>query len=163
MRSQLRKVWELRAPRERRFVTALAVALSVAMYSSLITSVDRARTQLRSSIPFLRAQANEFEQQASEYERLKVLPLTFSGAGEMRILIQTQADTAGLSHALSNTDAIDPDRVQVVFSAVSFTDWVSWISAMQLQRVRLVSGRIEALSVPGMVNVTATFIRSTTE
>lgn len=163
MRAWLREAWESRTPRERRAITALAIVLSVAMYSSLITSADRARTQLRSSIPILREQAHEFQQQASEYERVKATPSMSSELGDLRALVQSQADAAGLSHALSSIDAVDTDRTQVVLNAVPFADWISWVAAMELHRIRTSSSRVEALPQPGIVNVTATFIRSTPE
>jgi general secretion pathway protein M len=144
-------------------MTALAIVLSVSMYSSLITSADRARTQLRSSIPILRDQAREFQQQASEYERLKATASTSSEPGDLRALVQSQADAAGLSHALSSIDAVDTDRTQVVLNAVPFADWISWVAALELHRIRISSSRVETLPPPGMVRVTATFIRSMPE
>ena len=55
------------------------------------------------------------------------------------------------------------DQVQVTFKAVPFADWLKWTVAMQLQRVRFEKGRIEALPEPGIVAVTGTFVRATTE
>ena len=55
----------------------------------------------------------------------------------------------------------DADHVQVAFGAVAFADWLGWIAALQAQQVRLEAARIEALSAPGMVSVTATLTRAT--
>jgi len=163
MIARLRETWESRTPRERGAMTALAIVLSVTMYSSLITSAEQARTRLRSSIPILRDQANEFQRQASEYERLKATLSVSSEPGDLRALVQSEADSAGLSHVLSSIDAVDTDRTKVVLNAVPFADWISWVAAMEMHGIRINSSRIEALPQPGIVDVTATFIRSTPE
>jgi general secretion pathway protein M len=143
----------------------LGVILSAVLYLWLVSAADKARTRLRSSLPQLRVQAEEFEQQAAAYERIKVTPsmLPVSGDLHLQALAQTQADALGLSHALNGLDALDDDQVQVTFQAVPFADWLKWTVAMQLQRVRFEEGRIEALPEPGIVTVTGTFVRATTE
>ena len=57
-------------------------------------------------------------------------------------------------------DAPDANQVQVVFGSVAFADWLAWIASLQTQHIRLDSSRIEALSTPGLVGVTATFVRA---
>ena len=141
----------------------LGVILSVVLYLWLVSAADRARTQLRSSLPQLRVQAEEFEQQAAGYERIKVTPSTPPSSGDLQALAQTQADDLGLSYALNGIDALDDDQVQVTFQAVPFADWLKWTVAMQLQRVRFEKGRIEALPEPGIVTVTGTFVRAAPE
>ncbi|HKX53966.1 MAG TPA: type II secretion system protein M [Nitrosospira sp.] len=163
MMERLRKAWESRSPRERRLITILAVILSAMLYLGLISSADRARIRLRSSIPQLRVQAEEFEQQAAEYEHIKVTPSMPPSPGDLHALVQTQADAHGLSRALNGIDAMGDDQVQVTFQTVPFADWLKWTVAMQLQRARFEKGRIEALPEPGIVTVTGTFVRATTE
>jgi general secretion pathway protein M len=141
----------------------LGVILSAVLYLWLVSAADKARTRLRSSLPQLRVQAEEFEQQAAAYERIKVTPSMLPVFGDLQALAQTQADALGLSHALNGLDALDDDQVQVTFQAVPFADWLKWTVAMQLQRVRFEEGRIEALPEPGIVTVTGTFVRATTE
>jgi general secretion pathway protein M len=141
----------------------LGVILSVALYLWLVGAADTARSRLRSSLPQLRVQAEEFEQQATAYERIKITPPPPSSSGDLRALAQTQADALRLSHALNGFDALDDDQVQVTFQAVPFADWLKWTVAMQLQRVRFEKGRIEALPEPGIVTVTGTFVRAATE
>ena len=57
-------------------------------------------------------------------------------------------------------DARDADQVQVVFGSVAFADWLTWVASLQGQNIRVDTGRIEALSTPGLVSVTATFVRA---
>ena len=54
----------------------------------------------------------------------------------------------------------DADQVVAVFGAVAFADWLNWISTLKSQQVRLDTCRIEALSTPGLVSVTATLVRA---
>jgi general secretion pathway protein M len=141
----------------------LGVISSAVLYLGLVSSADKARARLRSSLPQLRVQAEEFEQQAAAYERIKVTPSTLPSSGDLQALAQSQADALGLSHALNSIDALDDDLVQVTFQAVPFADWLKWTMAMQLQRVRFEKGRIEALPESGIVTVTGTFVRAATE
>lgn len=163
LRERLRKAWEARSPRERRLIIILGVISSVVLYLWLLSAADRARTRLRSSLPQLRVQTEEFEQQAAGYERIKVTPSRLPSSGDLQALAQTQAEALGLSHALNGINALDDDQIQVTFQAVPFADWLKWVVAMQLQRVRFEKGRIEALPEPGMVTVTGTYVRATPE
>ena len=161
MRARILKLWESRAPRERMSIALLAIFLSVTLYLWLVVEADRARTQLRASVPVLRAQSVRLEQQASEHENLRAVPPLAASPDDLRTLMQTRINAAGLSHALVSLDAMDANQVQVGFSAVPFADWLNWVVAMQSQQVRFDGGRIEALPEPGMVSVTGTFIRIT--
>lgn len=57
-------------------------------------------------------------------------------------------------------DARDADQVQVVFGSIAFADWLAWVATLQGQHIRLDTGRIEALTTPGLVGTTATFTRA---
>lgn len=160
MRAQLRRFWESRAPRERVVVAVMAAILGAALYLGLVQSADRARVQLRTSATMFRAQAARLEQQAAEIERLRATPPATASQTDLRTLVQTQADTAGLAGALVRIDAPDANQAQVVFGAVPFEDWLNWVAGLQSQQVRLDACRIEALSTPGMVSLTATFVRA---
>ena len=41
-----------------------------------------------------------------------------------------------------------------------FADWLAWVATLQEQHIRLDSSRIEALSTPGLVGISATFVRA---
>jgi len=160
MRAQLRKAWESRAPRERAIIAALAVMLGAVLYVWLVQSAGQARMQLRTGVTTLRAQAARLEQQAAELDRLRATPATPASQTDLRTLVQAQAGAAGLSRALVKIDASDADQVVVVFGAVAFADWLNWVASLKSQQVRLDTCRIEALSTPGMVSVTATLLRA---
>ena len=160
MRTRLRRLWESRAPRERAIIAALAVMLGAVLYVWLVQSAERARVQLHTSVTTLRAQAARLERQAAELERLRATPATPASQTDLRTLVQAQAGAAGLSRALVKIDAPDANQVVVVFGAVAFADWLNWVASLKSQQVRLDTCRIEALSTPGMVSVTATLLRA---
>ena len=161
MKARLRKLWESRAPRERAVIAALGVMLGVVLYVALVQTGWRARAQLRASVTTLRGQAARLEQQAAELERLRAAPALSASQTDLRTLVQAQAVAAGLSRALVRIDAPDADQVVVVFGAVAFADWHTWIAGLTSQHVRLDACRVEALSTPGPVSVTATLVRAT--
>lgn len=160
MRAQLRKLWESRAPRDRTIIVILAVIVGVVLYWWLVQSGGRAHTQLRASVATLQAQANHLEQQATEVERLRATPAPSASQTDLRTLVQAQTGAAGLSRELLKIDAPDANQVVVVFGAVAFADWLNWVASLRSQQVRLDICKIEALSTPGMVSVTATLLRA---
>jgi general secretion pathway protein M len=160
MRARLRKIWESRSPRDRVLIAILAAVVAVLLYLWLAQSAQRARTQLGTSLSVLRAQAIGLDLDATEIERVRAMPVPPAAQTDLRTLIQARADAAGLARALIRIDAPDANQVQVVFGAVAFADWLAWVASLQAERIRLDSGRIEALSTPGTVGVTATFTRA---
>ena len=160
MAARLRKFWESRTPHERMAATALAAVLAAVLYVWLVHSVDRARVQLRATVTTLRAHAVRLEQQAAEFERLRAAPPVPASTTDLRALVQAQAGAAGLSRALSRIEALDANQVRASFGAVAFADWLALVANLQAQQVRLDGCRIEALSTPGLVSATATFIRA---
>ena len=160
MKERLRGLWQARAPRERVIIAALAVMIVVVLYVSLVYSAGRARPPLRASVLSLRADAARLDQQAGEIERLRAVPPPAASQIDLRTLIQAQAGSAGLASALVRIDAPDANRVQVVFGAVAFPDWLNWVATLNSQNIRVETCRIEALSKPGLVSITATFVRA---
>lgn len=160
MRAQLRKAWESRAPRERTIIAVLAIVLGVVLYVWLVQAAGQARMQLSASVMTLRAQAARLDQQAPEYARLRTAQPATASPKDLRSMVQNGIGEAGLALALVSMDSPDASQIKVVFGAVPFADWLAWAASLQAQHVRLDASRIEALSKPGLVSVTATFTRS---
>jgi general secretion pathway protein M len=160
MRARLRKIWESRSPRDRVLIAILAAVVAAVLYLWLMQSAQSARTQLGASLSVLRAQAMRLDLDATELARVRAMPVPPAAQTDLRTLIQARADAAGLARALVRIDAPDANQVQVVFGAVAFAEWLAWVASLQAERIRLDTGRIEALSTPGMVGVTATFTRA---
>ena len=160
MKARLRKLWESRSPRDRVIVAMLAAVVGVALYLSLVQSAYRARAQLGSSVSVLRAQALRLDADANELARARAAPAAPTPQTDLRTQVQAQAGVAGLERALLRIDARDANQVQVVFGSVAFADWLAWIATLQAQHIRLDTSRIEALTTPGLVSVTATLTRA---
>ncbi len=160
MRSQLRKSWQARAPRERAIIAALAVMLGAVLYVWLVQSAVQARAQLGASVATLRTQTVRFEQQSAEYSRLRAAPPATVSSTDLLTLVQGRIGDADLSRALVSINALNANQVVVVFGAVAFADWIKWIAGLKSQHIRLDACRIEALSTAGLVSVTATLVRA---
>lgn len=160
MKARLIKVWESRSPRDRVILAVLAAVVGVALYFSLVQSAYRARARLGSSVSALRSEALRLDADANELARARAAPAVPAAQTDLRSQVQAQAGVAGLARALQRIDAQNADQVQVVFGSVPFTDWLAWVASLQAQRIRLDTSRIEALSTPGLVSVTATFTRA---
>ena len=160
MNAQLRKFWEARSPRERAIVAVVAALLGALVYCLLVYSMTRSRPQLRASVLALRSDAALLDRQASEIERLRTMPAPVASQTDLRTLIQAQAGSAGLASALVRIEAPEANRVQVVFGAIAFPDWLNWVVSLNSQHIRLDTCRIEALTKPGLVSITATFVRT---
>ena len=160
MKARLRKLWESRSPRDRVMIAVLAAVVGALLYLSLVRAAYQARTQLGGSVSELRAQSLRLDADANELVRARSAPAAPAPQSDLRTQVQAQAGAAGLAGALLRIDARDADQVQVVFGSVAFADWLAWVATLQAQRIRLDTGRIEALSTPGLVSVTATFARA---
>ncbi|TAK66856.1 MAG: type II secretion system protein M [Betaproteobacteria bacterium] len=160
MRARLRKLWESRSPRDRVLIAILAAVMAAVLYLWLAQSAQRARAQLNASLSVLRAQSIRLDLDATELERVRAMPVPPAAQTDLRTLIQSRAEAAGLGRALVRIDAADANQAQVVFGAVAFAEWLAWVASLQAERIRMDTGRIEALSTPGMVGITATFTRA---
>jgi len=154
------EIWKSQSPRQRAVMAVLALMAGAALYLWIVLSADQARTQLRVTVAMLRAQSASLEQQAVELGRLRGMPAKPASQSDVLALVQTQAGAAGLSGMLTRIEAMDSNQVKVVFGAVPFADWLAWVGALQSLQMRLDTCRIEALSTPGLVSVTANFVRS---
>lgn len=160
MMTRLRSRWQAATPRERVLVYAAAALLAVALYAWLLQAAGSARARLTATVATLRADAARLDLQAAEMARLRSLPAIAPAATDLRTQVQNQADGAGLSRALLGITVIDPNQVQVAYGSVGFAAWLAWVDGLQKLQVRLDTCRIEALSTPGLVSVTATFTRA---
>lgn len=160
MKQQILKWWGSRSPRDRVAIAVLSAVVAVVLYFVLIQSAYRARAQLGASVATLRAQALRLEQDATELARVRAVRVPPVAQADLRTHVQALITGAGLSGGLLRIDATDANHVQVVFGSIAFADWLQWVTALQSQQIRLETGRVEALSTPGMVGISATFARA---
>ena len=160
MTGPLRELWTSAPPWQRRTAIAIAVVASLLLYVWAVWWAERACSRLEATLAQLREQAVQLERNAAEYERLRKLPRVSSSSADLRTLLRSTADASGLARALVRIEAQDAHRVQLMFSAVAFADWLAWIERLQPHQVRVETCRIEALAMPGLVNASATLVRA---
>ncbi len=151
--------WQSRTPRERVIVLAAALFMAIVAYGLFVSSADQARTRLRARVAALRMQAVQVEREASEIEALKSESAKIAAPADLRAVVQEQASAAGIAGTLGRVEAPSEGELQVSFGAVGFAQWLGWISNLESRHVLLESCRIEALSSPGLVSLTATLSR----
>lgn len=159
MKARLTSFWKSLAARERNAVILLAALLVASAYWWLVQTAGRAREQLSASLTTLHAQSNRLERDARELAQLRAAPLASAPQIDLRTLVQARIEGAGLARLVVRLDSPDNQLVQIEFGAIPFTDWLNWVTALQVQQVRLETCRVQALSTPGLVNVTATLAR----
>lgn len=160
MIARLRHAWSTRPRRDRLVAGALALVLVAGLYLYLVRVGQDSHSRLRANVASLRVQAMEVEQQAAEIERLRLAPIPSAASSDIKVLVGGLLVAAGISHAVERMDATDEGRVVVVFGAVGFAAWLHWIDSLAAHQLRLDACRIEALSAPGTVGVTATLVRA---
>ena len=156
----MRAFWLSRSPRQRLAAAIAAAVLGTVAYLWLAYSAHRHRVQLNSAVFELRSQADRLDRGADEIVRLRASQAAPPPQSDLRLLLQAQAASAGLSRWLVRIDLVNADQANVVFGAVPFADWLTWVENLKTQLVRLDATRIEAQSTPGLVSVTATMVRA---
>jgi len=132
----------------------------IALYGWLVMTASQTRARLLSAVPVLQGQAAQLERHAAEYTTLRATPGVSLAQSDLMTVVQSHVDQAGLSSALVKIDALDRNRVQITFGSVVFADWMKWLRELQSQQTRLETCRIEALSTPGLVSITAQLVRA---
>lgn len=145
---------------QRRVALAALVVAALALYGWLVMAASQNRARLLSAVPVLQGQAAQLERHAAEYTTLRAKPAVSLAQSDLRTVVQSHVDQAGLSSALVRIDATDRNRVQITFGSVAFADWMKMLRELQSQQTRLETCRIEALSTPGLVSITAQLLRS---
>lgn len=160
MRPWLSDYWTKWTHWQRTTTIIFAIISAIVLYCWLTHSVNQARVKLNDNVGVLVGQQALMEQHATEIERLRATPTPAASQTDLRALVHSHIDAAGLGNNLTKLDMQDNNRIQVIFGAISFGDWIAWVKTLQSQYVRIEACRIEALSTPGMVGVTVKLIRS---
>ena len=139
----------------------LAIALVVTVGIGWLTwSAQQARARLGVSVATLRQQALLMERDSAEIIRLRQVKGPLAVVGDPAFEARAVAQSAGIAGALVRIDALDANRVQVIFGTVAFADWLAWVAALEGRLVWLESCRVEAAPGSGMVGATAILVRA---
>lgn len=160
MKTRILSLWNSCSP-GKKWAIAIAIAVVVVMlYLWLLQSASQTRPRLQASVAALRTQASQLEQQAVEYARLRATPAPVAAQTDLRTVVQSHVESSGLAQTMFQIDAQDVNQVRVTFGATSFAAWLTWAQSLQSQQVRVEACRIETLATPGLVSITATFVRN---
>jgi len=148
-----------RQPREKAFLTALAVFIGAALLAQLLWASHQARARLNKQIPQLRQQVEILQRKAAELQQLRAQPLIPAPADASRLLALAvaSAHAAALPEAATQLKPEGAGRLRLR-ATVPFDRWLAWAAMLQRDgRTRLVSCRIEAAEAPGSAKIDALF------
>lgn len=157
--------WASRQPRERRFLTVLAIVIGCAVLAQGLWTARAERARLNRQLPQLRQQAEVLQRQAGEVRQLLAQPVRPAVQEGQPLLAAAllAARNAGLVVPATQMQLEGPRQIRLRAN-VSFDRWLEWVAAMQRDAaLRLLSCRIDTGDVaaggnsPGMVRVDALF------
>lgn len=156
-----KKYWDVLPSSERRAVILGAWVILPVLFFFLIWQPQHVAVKsLRGSVPKLKVQAERMRVQMAEADALRhqKQPAMLDGAavkGAVEILLARH----GLREALISLEVQPPNGARVVFSVVSFQQWVALLRDLQSeQQIRIESIGVVALPQNGMVKLSATFV-----
>lgn len=157
--ARLRAFWAQRQPREKTFLTGLAIVVGAALLAQLLWSSHQARARLKTQIPQLRQQVETMQRKAIELQQLRAgqpTPAPTDGSGLLAAVVAS-ARAAALPEAAKQLQPEGGSRLRLR-ATLPFDRWVDWIAALQKEgRIRLVSCRVDAAEVPGSAKIDALF------
>ena len=151
--------WDGRSARERQVIVLSALLLvPVVAYWLLWQPAYTASAKLRTSVPVLRAQADQMRVQVAEAEALRHRPRpAVLDGGALKQAIDASATRHQLREALSSLDAAGPHSVRMTLASVSFEQWLDWLRNLEREsHIRAESVSVTALPQLGLVAVNAT-------
>lgn len=155
-----RQILESLSPRDRKILFGLTGLLLIILSATTVQSLEKSRVPLQQNILKLRLQSLRLEQQSLQYHYLLGLKTIIPSSTSLDTLLQDHVSHSSLSPSLLRIDVVDAHQVVMVFGAVSFADWIGFVHELKSQHIRVMQCRIEALSTPGRVNISATMVRA---
>ena len=157
--ARFRAFWAARQPRERAFLTVLAIIVGVALLAQALWAARQASARLRKQVPQLQRQVEVLQRRAADLQQLRTQqpnPMPVSGSGLLAAAVAS-ANSAGLPEAAKQLQLESPGRLRLR-ATLPFDHWLGWAASLQRDgRIRLVSCRIEAAEGPGSAKIDALF------
>ncbi|MCX7175988.1 MAG: type II secretion system protein GspM [Proteobacteria bacterium] len=163
--TKFHSLWMARQPRERQFLTVLAVVVGCAVLAQSLWSAHSARARLHRQLPQLRQQAEVLQRQAGEVRQLLGQPAS-PAAQEGHVLLAAAtlaARNSGLTLAPTQLQ-LEGARQLRLRANVPFDRWLEWVATLQKDgRLRLINCRVDAADgaiggyPPGVIRVDALF------
>ena len=164
MISKIQTYWKGLPSHERWLLGSGIVALfAVILVFYIWQPMNLERLKLRTTLPQLKANAEQMRLNALEVVRIKSLPLLAPmPVGKMKEALEQSAEKFNLKNALTYINVESAGRISIEMEKVSFDSWIKWLGNLQEQnRMLLESCQVEALTQPGMVKVKAKLVVKT--
>jgi type II secretory pathway component PulM len=155
----LRNLWLARPPKERKALQIGGLLVLLVLYVWLLQAGSVASKTLQDNVLVLRSEAATLQQQADEVEKLRKESPVLAANVTLLAQMETAVARAGLTGLLLKSEAPDADQVILTFAALPFSTWLGWVNALQEQKIQVTNARLESVTTPGLVSVTATFSR----
>jgi type II secretory pathway component PulM len=151
-------LWQSRAPRERLFLSTLALFIVIALLAQGLWSAHQARNRLHRQLPQLQQQLDTLQQQATALRALQSQPMQPpANTGNLLQTATTLASNAGLVLTPGQLQAEGPHQLRLR-ATLPFDRWLDTVAALQQNaQLRLTQARISPEATPGQVNIDALF------
>lgn len=156
-----KRYWDSRSAQEQQILKIFVWGVTpVLLYFILWQPAHSAVKKLHVSVPLIHADAERLRNQADEVEMLRHRPQpALLDAVAMKSAVEESALRHEIHEAISTLDLQQPNAVRITFVAVSFEQWLRWLSALQQeQHIRADSVSVSMLSQSGMVKISATLV-----
>ena len=87
---------------------------------------------------------------------MRARPPLASATVDLRALVQTELNAAGLTVQADGLEVLEGGRVRVALATVAFADWLSLLERLQTQQVLVEVCSVQALAMRGRVQASAT-------
>ena len=146
-------------PPQRLAVAAILSVIGAVAYVASMQTAGEARARLRAEVATLKIQSARLDRQAAEYERLRAAKSVVPGIDDLRAFLVARAEASSISTARIRLEPEGAGRMRVTADDVSFAGWLAWLGDLKAHQVNVESCRVEALSNPGQVAITAVLVR----
>ena len=126
--------WQSRIPREKRVLSAAAVALLCVVLFLVMEPVVKERQRLSAELPQLRADLAWMQSRVADAKRLRAMrgsATTESGQGLRLAQVENILRGVGIQDQISGLRPLDKQGLSVSFSDVAFSDLVEFIFRLQ--------------------------------
>jgi len=148
--------WQRLPAAWRRLAVYVIAIIGGGFFMWFLQTLDHTHTALRRSMPALRAQAALLDQRAVEFTQLRARPPLASATVDLRALVQTELNAAGLTVQADGLEVLEGGRVRVALATVAFADWLSLLERLQTQQVLVEVCSVQVLAMRGRVQASAT-------
>lgn len=153
----LRHFWSERAPRERAWLAAGALVVTVALiYLVLIEPAWQGTRKLERSLPATRAQSVELAALLAQARELRVRPQSAQVVGgDVRAALEASLKRAGLKPARLAVGA--EGDLQLSFTKVDYAAWSRWLAEAERENgLRVLAVSATAVPPPGAADIELT-------